>query len=87
MRYLVSYDISNERRLARIHRLLKNWGEPLQKSVFIVKGDQDIPKLKADLKRTMDESEDDIRLYPIYEESLVWQWEDRSALEGILLLG
>ncbi len=83
--FLVSYDIREPRRLQRIHKLLKAWGLPLQKSVFIVDGSRDIEQLKQLLLETMDRKQDDIRLYPIFTESLVWEWEDKSILEGILL--
>lgn len=33
-RYLVSYDISDPKRLRRVHRALRGYGEPLQYSVF-----------------------------------------------------
>jgi CRISPR-associated endonuclease Cas2 len=32
---LVAYDISDDRRRNRLHRLLRGFGEPVQKSVFI----------------------------------------------------
>ena len=32
---LVAYDISDGRRRNRLHRLLRGFGEPLQKSVFV----------------------------------------------------
>jgi hypothetical protein len=32
---LVTYDIADDRRRNRLHRLLRGFGEPLQKSVFI----------------------------------------------------
>ncbi len=83
--WLVAYDIKNPRRLRQIHKLLKNWGIPLQKSLFIVSGNQDIIELREKLKKTMDQSEDDIRLYPIYQDSLIWKWEKNNHLEGILL--
>ncbi|MCI0387983.1 MAG: CRISPR-associated endonuclease Cas2 [Acidobacteria bacterium] len=33
-RYIVSYDISDQKRLRRVHRTMKGYGEPLQYSVF-----------------------------------------------------
>lgn len=33
-RYLVAYDVRDPRRLARIHLRLKDWGRPVQFSVF-----------------------------------------------------
>ncbi len=34
IRYIVSYDISDQKRLRRVHRTMKGYGEPLQYSVF-----------------------------------------------------
>lgn len=34
-RYLVAYDIRTPRRLRRVHRVAKDFGEPLQYSVFV----------------------------------------------------
>lgn len=33
-RYVVSYDISDAKRLRRVHRLMRGYGTPLQYSVF-----------------------------------------------------
>jgi CRISPR-associated protein Cas2 len=33
-RYIVSYDISDAKRLRRVHRTMRGYGEPLQYSVF-----------------------------------------------------
>ncbi len=85
MRYLISYDITDKRRLSRIHKILVNYGLPLQKSVFIVDKAKNIGQLLQKLENTMDLREDDIRLYPLHQDSLVWKWEDQSLLEGIIL--
>ncbi|HXG66329.1 MAG TPA: CRISPR-associated endonuclease Cas2 [Blastocatellia bacterium] len=34
MRYIVSYDISDPKRLRRVHRAMRGFGDPLQYSVF-----------------------------------------------------
>jgi CRISPR-associated protein Cas2 len=34
-RYLVSYDVCHPRRLRRVHKKMKGYGEPLQYSVFL----------------------------------------------------
>ncbi len=34
IRYIVSYDISDDKRLRRVHRTMKGYGDPLQYSVF-----------------------------------------------------
>lgn len=35
IRYIVAYDISNPRRLQKVHRKMQDFGEPLQYSVFL----------------------------------------------------
>ena len=34
-RFVVSYDIRDDRRLRRVHLVCREWGDPLQYSVFI----------------------------------------------------
>jgi CRISPR-associated endonuclease Cas2 len=49
---LVSYDISNDKRRYLLHKLLRAYGQPLQKSVFICWIDQTIHrKLSAEIQR------------------------------------
>ena len=49
---LVSYDITNNKRRYRLHKLLKAYGQPLQKSVFICWVNQGIHrKLSAEIER------------------------------------
>lgn len=35
LRYLLTYDIRDPKRLRRVHKLAKAWGDPLQYSVFV----------------------------------------------------
>lgn len=39
IRYLISYDIRNEKRLRRVHKIVRDFGSPLQYSVYV--GDLD----------------------------------------------
>lgn len=34
-RYLLAYDIRNDGRLRRVHKVAKAWGDPLQYSLFV----------------------------------------------------
>jgi CRISPR-associated protein Cas2 len=64
--WLVCYDIRDPRRLRKIHRCCKQWGMPLQRSVFAcaLKA-RDLDAMIEELRSLMDEDVDDIRLYPI----------------------
>lgn len=64
--YLVSYDISEPKRLQRIHRVLKKQGLPIQYSVFsVVLTKARLLSLIEMLKYIIDEREDDIRCYSL----------------------
>ena len=65
--YLVAYDITEPKRLTKVHRFLKKRGGlPLQKSVFAWMGrESTLQKLIQELKKRLDEKTDDLRIYPI----------------------
>lgn len=68
--YLMAYDIADPKRLARIHRVLKQQGLPVQYSVFTV-----VLKRKALLclleriNTLINQREDDVRCYRLPENS------------------
>jgi len=64
--HLVCYDIREDRRLRRIHRLLQAWGLRMQYSVFecwLTRRDR--YQLTELLRRTIDERVDDVRIYSL----------------------
>ena len=65
--YLISYDISSDRRRAKVSRELENYGRRVQYSVFECRiGKQKMLELYAKLIRLMqDEEEGSIRIYQI----------------------
>ncbi|MFN3713620.1 MAG: CRISPR-associated endonuclease Cas2 [Alcanivoracaceae bacterium] len=64
--YLICYDISQPRRLARLHRYLCRYAFPLQYSVFLFVGDERaLEKYLAAMKKLINEKEDDLRCYPL----------------------
>ena len=86
--YLLAYDISDPRRLVRIHRACRRWGVPIQYSVFIVPLTPAlVGGLLADLRLLMDEREDDIRLYPLPARVEVSQFGRQGFPNGIALVG
>lgn len=57
--YLVCYDIRNARRLRRVHKLMKGYGEPWQYSVFFcVLKEIDRVRMQSELETEMNLRED-----------------------------
>jgi CRISPR-associated protein Cas2 len=57
--YLVCYDIRDPKRLRRVHKVLKGYGESWQFSVFFcVLKDIDRVRLQTDLEEQMNQKED-----------------------------
>ena len=57
--YLVCYDIRDPKRLRRVHKVLKGYGEAWQFSVFFcVLKDIDRVRLQTDLEEHMDQKQD-----------------------------
>ncbi len=71
--YLVAYDIANPRRLSKIHRMLKNEGIAVQKSLFLVQGTEScVNKLLDRIASIMALCKDDLRAYPIMHPGKIW---------------
>ena len=81
MMILVTYDVSTEtpqgrRRLRRVAKVCKNYGQRVQKSVFECKVDQaGVEALQRQLRKEIDEQEDNLRFYRLTEPL------DRNILE------
>lgn len=64
MFFLVAYDISSPRRLARVARLMKNYGTRVQKSVFECEINENLfSEMKRKIEKVMDLSIDAVRYY------------------------
>jgi len=64
-RYLVSYDIADPKRLVRVHRMCKNYGIPLQYSVFLMELSRNrLEMLVVELQGVV-RGDDDVRIYPL----------------------
>jgi CRISPR-associated protein Cas2 len=85
---LIVYDIRHEKRLRRVHRLLKGCAFALQASVFAWRGDhRQLQCLKKELARRIDPTEDDVRGYPLLSDhGIVW-WGKTPLPEGIHVEG
>ena len=69
--YLVGYDISDPKRLARVARIMKNYGERLQYSFFHCHISEIQKKRMTDrIRQVIRESEDQVIILPIQESQL-----------------
>lgn len=68
--YLIAYDIADPKRLARIHRILKQQGLPVQYSVFtVVLKRKALLHLLKRIDTLIKQREDDVRCYRLPENS------------------
>ena len=65
---LVSYDITSNKNRSKIFKYLKDYGIPMQKSVFelMVEGEK-LERIKKDLRVYIKDKNDSIRYYKICE--------------------
>ena len=62
--WIVCYDMADPRRLARIFKLLKAHGIPLQYSVFLIEASsQEMAQLEEKICQLINRTEDDVRVY------------------------
>jgi len=86
--YLIAYDIGEPRRLQRVHRLLKNQAIALQYSVFIaLMNKAECEELTQALSELIDESVDDVRLYPLPQRPKWHAWGKGLWPDGITITG
>lgn len=68
---VVSYDIPDNSRRNHVHTILKNYGTPVQESVFECDLDpRDIDKMEKKLLKTLELDEDKARFYFLCEACL-----------------
>jgi CRISPR-associated protein Cas2 len=79
MRYLITYDIADDRRREDVATLLSGYGPRVQLSVFECdpRSAREATELRGKLRNLIDPVEDQIRLYPL----------DEKAVRGVVVLG
>ncbi|MDE2389233.1 MAG: CRISPR-associated endonuclease Cas2 [Betaproteobacteria bacterium] len=64
--FIICYDITHPRRLARLYRHLLKCAAPMQYSVFLFSGDdRQLERCIQDALKLIDEKKDDLRVYPL----------------------
>ena len=86
--FLLAYDIADPRRLVRVHRACRQWGVPVQYSVFVLPiTPATIGDLFAEIEALIDDKVDDIRLYPLPARLELYELGRRGLPEGVDLVG
>jgi CRISPR-associated protein Cas2 len=85
--HIIAYDVSDQRRLRRIHRYLSNQAMPIQYSVFLMQGNAArVDEVEDHLRELMDETKDDIRIYTLPEKPQIITFGQQPLNDGIWLL-
>lgn len=72
-RWLLAHDIRDRKRLQRIWRFLRQEGVRLQYSVYLLAGTrQHVENIIEQLRELIDEDADDVRIYPLTENTRIW---------------
>lgn len=84
--WLVTYDITDPRRLARLHRFLVKQATPVQYSVFLYEGSAArMGRLIGEIDGLIDPSSDDVRAYAL-PERLAIDTLGRGAMPDCVLI-
>lgn len=84
--HIIAYDIADKKRLQRVHRLVKAHAIPLQYSVYLAQmTPTQCNKLIAELKLQINDSQDDIRIYPLPKKPNWASWGKPIMPDGLLL--
>jgi CRISPR-associated protein Cas2 len=85
--HIISYDIADPKRLARIHRYLKKKAEPIQYSVFLFQGThQQLRIIYEDIADLIDENEDDVRFYTLPQKQQIVTMGRQGLGNGIQII-
>lgn len=86
--WLITYDISNPKRLGRIFRLLRKHATPVQYSVFYFEGTSiQLNQIITGLKSQINPKEDDVRAYQLPDQPSLDNLGRGSIPDGTLLIG
>lgn len=84
--WLIAYDISQPRRLARVHRYIKTVAAPAQYSLYVAEDTaQGIQRIRDELAQLIDPREDDVRIYQLPRRARIVHYGRRALPDGLLL--
>ena len=72
-RWLLAHDIADPKRLRKVWRVMRKVGVPLQYSLYLLRGNRRaIDKTLDQLRDLIDNKSDDLRVYPLGENTRLW---------------
>jgi CRISPR-associated protein Cas2 len=85
--WLIAYDISQPRRLRRVHKLLCGYAVPVQYSVFAARCSPAMAGvIRGSVAMLIDKRADDVRFYPVPEPAHLFVFGRKALPEGLRLL-
>ncbi len=85
-RWLLAYDIHDKKRLQRVWRFLRLEGVRLQYSVYLLAGTRSqVQAIIEGLSAIIDERSDDVRIYPLTENTRIWDLGTQFNDDGNML--
>lgn len=82
--WLIGYDITNPRRLQRVHRVMVNRATPIEYSIFLLIGsEKDLAECLAAVNPLIDAKTDDVRCYSLPLRGLQQRIGRATLPEGI----
>lgn len=84
--FLIGYDITDEKRLQKVHRAMSRFALPIQYSVFLFDGTEQ--QLNQEIKSVLDiinKKQDDLRIYELPSRGLKVRMGKAVFPEGIIL--
>ena len=83
--YLLCYDISQPKRLRRVHCCVRRYGQRLQNSVYYIGATPaQLRKLCGELAALINAREDDVRIYPLYKHRPIYWLGQPVDADGIM---
>lgn len=84
--WVACYDIAERKRLARLFKLLKSEGVPLQYSVFLLHASEhELAQLEERIRSIIHPRDDDVRIYKVPSRSDIWTMGKSLVPDGMLL--
>lgn len=87
MFFIIAYDITDSKRLQKMHRNVSKFATAIEYSVFVFEGTElALTRNMSKLKKIINQKKDDLRCYPL-PENLMCEKIGKNNEEGIFFSG